>query len=245
MSDYPRILNAGDSALVVEFGDAVDAAINQSVYDFTAAIESDAPSGIGEIIPTYRSALVNFDPLVITHAEMESAIGEAISRSADLESDERQSLTFTLPVLYGGDGGPDLARVAEHNSITTDEVIRIHTSGVYRVFMLGFLPGFPYLGGMDERIATPRLTTPRISVPAGAVGIAESQTGVYPMDSPGGWNLIGLTPVQFFDPGATPPVPIQPGSFIKFESKTPAQIEEIKQQIADDTYEMPTGGMPT
>jgi inhibitor of KinA len=242
MPDYPRILNAGDSALVVEFGDAVDAAINQSVYDFTAALESADRPGIGEIIPTYRSALVNFDPLVITHSEMEAVIGDAISRSSVAESHERESLTFTLPVLYGGDDGPDLARVAEHNSITAEEVVRIHTSGVYRVFMLGFLPGFPYLGGMDEQIATPRLATPRISVPAGAVGIAESQTGVYPMDSPGGWNLIGLTPVQFFDPNATPPVPIQLGSFIRFESKTASEIEEVKQRIADGEYEIPTEG---
>jgi KipI family sensor histidine kinase inhibitor len=242
MPDYPRILNAGDSALVVEFGDAVDAAINQSVYNFSAALESDALPGVREIIPTYRSALVNFDPLVITHVEIEEAIDRAISRATALDTDERRSLTFTLPVLYGGDDGPDLARVAEHNSIRPEDVVRIHTSGVYRVFMLGFLPGFPYLGGMDERIATPRLATPRISVPAGAVGIAESQTGVYPMDSPGGWNLIGLTPVQFFDPNAAPPVPIQPGSFIRFESKAAAEIEEIRQQISDGTYEIPAEG---
>jgi KipI family sensor histidine kinase inhibitor len=245
MPDYPRVLNAGDSALVVEFGDAVDADINQSVYDFTASIESDAPTGIGEVIPTYRSALVNFDPMVVTHAEMEMAIQAAISRSQSLSSDERQPLTFTLPVYYGGEAGPDLERVAEHNAITTEEVVRIHTSGAYRVFMLGFLPGFPYLGGMDERIATPRLATPRISVPAGAVGIAESQTGVYPMDSPGGWNLIGLTPVSFFDPSANPPAPIQPGSFIRFESKTESEIEVIKLQIAGGAYEIPVEGAST
>lgn len=242
MPDYPRILNAGDSALVVEFGNSVDAATNRSVYDFNAALESEGLAGVQEIIPTYRSALVNFDPLVITHVEIEKAIDRAIARANVLGTDERQSLTFTLPVLYGGDDGADLARVAEHNNITPDDVIRIHTSGVYRVFMLGFLPGFPYLGGMDERIATPRLATPRISVPAGAVGIAESQTGVYSMDSPGGWNLIGLTPVQFFDPDATPPVPIQPGSFIRFESRTAPEIEQIKQQISDGSYEISAEG---
>ena len=130
MPDYPRILNAGDSALVVEFGDAVDAAINQSVYNFSAALESDALPGVREIIPTYRSALVNFDPLVITHVEIEEAIDRAISRATALDTDERRSLTFTLPVLYGGDDGPDLARVAEHNSIRPEDVVRIHTSGV-------------------------------------------------------------------------------------------------------------------
>ncbi|NQW19029.1 MAG: 5-oxoprolinase subunit PxpB [Chloroflexi bacterium] len=242
MPDYPRILNAGDSALVVEFGDAVDADINQSVYDFTAALELDSTFGVGEIIPTYRSALVNFDPLVISHVDVESAISRAISRSSATDTDERQPLIFTLPVQYGGEGGPDLERVAEHNNVTPDEVVRIHTSGVYRVFMLGFLPGFPYLGGMDERIATPRLATPRISVPAGAVGIAESQTGVYPMESPGGWNLIGLTPVQFFDPNVSPPVPIQPGSFIRFESKTADEIEKIKTQITAGEYVIPADG---
>jgi inhibitor of KinA len=240
MSRYPRVLNAGESAFVVEFGDSIDLAINERVYRFVAALEAAAVDGIGEIVPTYRSALVNFNPLALERSAVESAIDDAMASADRDQAGPHRGVTYLLPVLYGGDAGPDLGRVADHNGLSESEVIEIHSAGIYRVFMLGFLPGFPYLGGLDPRIATPRLSTPRVSVPAGAVGIAHLQTGVYPMKSPGGWNLIGLTPIAFFDPGSSPPTPIQPGSNIRFIPVEGDRYEEIKRAVNAGGYDLET-----
>jgi KipI family sensor histidine kinase inhibitor len=149
---------------------------------------------------------------------------------------QQQRRVFELPVAYWGEHGPDLATVAQHNGISEDEVIRIHSSTAYRVYMLGFSPGFPYLGGMDSRIACPRLKTPRTRVPAGSVGIAESQTGVYPNASPGGWQLIGRTPVRLFDPAQAPPSVLQPGHFVRFAAVPPDQFAAIEAQVAKGEY---------
>jgi KipI family sensor histidine kinase inhibitor len=148
-----------------------------------------------------------------------------------------------IPVLYGGDGGPDLDHVADHNSLTVDEVVSIHSRPQYLVYMLGFSPGFPYLGGMDERIETPRLDTPRTIIPAGSVGIAEKQTGVYPTATPGGWQIIGLTPLNFFDPDADPPSLLEPGDLIRFvpidQDEFDAIADEVKQSVYQTLTEAP------
>ena len=152
---------------------------------------------------------------------------------------------YRVPVAYGGDDGPDLERVAEHAGMDAGQVVEIHSGGVHQVYMLGFLPGFPYLGGMDQSIACPRLETPRIRVPAGSVGIAESQTGVYPADSPGGWNLIGRTPVPLFDVSGTSrksrksPAAIEPGGFVQFVSTDPEEMAEIQAEISGGRYAIP------
>ncbi len=242
MSDYPRILTAGDSALVVEFGDAIDPAVNRRVYDLAAAIEAAGVNGVSELVPTYRSLLVGYDCLETSFDETRSALEDLLSeRSRQPAGDDTPSGTlFEIPVAYGGESGPDLGRVAEHAGMSTDEVVEIHSSVAYRVYMLGFLPGFPYLGGMDQRIACPRLETPRLRVPAGSVGSAESQTGVYPMDSPGGWQLIGRTPAPLFDPESEPPAALSPGSFVRFISKSATEIAEIESAVAGGTYRLPS-----
>ena len=147
-----------------------------------------------------------------------------------------QKEIIEVPVLYGGEYGPDIENIASHNNLSVEEVIKIHTSGEYLVYMLGFTPGFPYLGGMDKRIATPRLTTPRTKIPAGSVGIAGEQTGLYPIESPGGWQLLGRTPLNFFDPMKENPFIVTSGQYIKFTAISKKEYDEITEQVKNGTY---------
>lgn len=236
----PRILICGEDALVVEFGDAVDPAINDRVYALAESVEAAGHASVVELVPTYRSLLVQYDVELSTVDDMTSFLDGLVGRMGPVKDndDNGPRRIYELPVKYGGEQGEDLDDVAEHAGVTADEVIAIHSGTDYRVFMLGFAPGFPYLGGMDERIATPRLASPRVRVPAGSVGIAESQTGVYPMASPGGWRLIGNTPVSLFDPASDPPVPFLPGSFIRFVPVTSEEAERVARQVADGTYDV-------
>ena len=240
MTAYPRILTAGDSGLVVEFGAEIDPAVNRSVYGFTAAFEEVAVTGVTELVPTYRSVLIHFDPLQLPPQRLQTEVDSVLAQLGDtIAGTVRSAPLYRIPVAYGGEDGPDLERVAEHAGMDADRLIEIHSGGAYQVYMLGFLPGFPYLGGMDQSIACPRLETPRVKVPAGSVGIAESQTGVYPADSPGGWNLIGKTPVPLFDPAKDPPAAIEPGSFVQFVPTGPDEIGTIRAEISAGGYTIP------
>ena len=214
--EHPRILPVGDSALLIEYGSGIDPAVNTRVYSLIDRIEVAGKPAVTELVPTYRSLLVQYDPLVSGYGEMLSFMGDLVSGTEDSQSSAAEPRIIELPVVYGGEDGPDLETVAEHAGLSTQEVIEIHSGTGYRVYMIGFAPGFPYLGGLDERIACPRLKTPRISVPAGSVGIAESQTGVYPNASPGGWQIIGRTAVRLFDPEKSSPSLITPGSEVRF-----------------------------
>ncbi|HEX8042688.1 5-oxoprolinase subunit PxpB [Candidatus Deferrimicrobium sp.] len=211
-----RMLAAGEQGLVIEFGDAIDPAVNARVHRLAHAISLRPIEGILEWVPTYRSLLVLFDPLLVARGDLAAGIGRL------LEGDEggRESLPtgriVELPVCYGGEFGPDLDFVARQNGISPEEAIAIHSSVLYLVYMLGFTPGFPYLGGMSSRLATPRLSSPRGKVPAGAVGIAGDQTGVYPVESPGGWRLIGRTPLRLFDPDREDSFLVAAGDFVRF-----------------------------
>jgi inhibitor of KinA len=212
----PRILPAGDSAILVEFGEVIDPVVNSRVYALFDAVEKSLGDKVVEMIPTYRSLLVVYNPVEITFGEISDQVGGLLD---GIQGDSETSTTreiIELPVVYGGEDGPDLDHVAEHAGISTQEVIDIHSGTGYLVYMLGFAPGFPYLGGLDERIACPRLTTPRVKVPVGSVGIAESQTGVYPNESPGGWQLIGRTAVPLFDVQRENPSLIKPGAEVRF-----------------------------
>ena len=169
-----------------------------------------------EVLPTYRSVLVYYDPLVCSYSEMFDAVNGAGERLVEPVNVNSSLKIIEIPVVYGGDDGPDLDFVADHAGITEDAVIELHSGTDYRVYMLGFSPGFPYLGGLDERIAAPRLKTPRVLVPAGSVGIAESQTGVYPNAGPGGWRIIGRTSVPLFDVNSSTPSLITPATKVRF-----------------------------
>jgi inhibitor of KinA len=226
MYDALKILPAGDQALVVEFGDTIEPEANRMVRELDSAIEALGMPGVLETVPTYRSLLVQYDPV-------KTSFDEILSRFAQLVTDlDEQSVgtsrVVRIPTLYGGEAGPDLEYVAEHAGIGTGDVIQIHSGTDYLVYMMGFSPGFPYLGGLSDLLTTPRLTTPRAAVPVGSVGIAETQTGVYPVTSPGGWRIIGRTPVRLFDPEASPPALLRAGDYLRF---VPLESEDSYQQI--------------
>ena len=235
----PRILPVGDAAVLVEFGESIDPAINDRVYSFAESVTAADIEGIEELVPTYRSLLVQYDLHKVTYEDVAARLGE-FARVAESPADTAPggNVVVYIPMAYGGEFGPDLEAVADHNGLSSKEVIDIHSGTGYRVFMLGFAPGFPYLGGMDERIACPRLQTPRIRVVAGSVGIAESQTGVYPNDSPGGWRIIGRTPVKLFDPEAEPPAAILPGSRVVFQPVSETEYRSIAAEVEAGDYKI-------
>lgn len=233
--DNPRFFPAGDMALVAELGDAISPAINRRVRSLTDALEEDGVPGVFDFLPTYRSVLVYFDPLVATSGEVQDSIERLLQRAQSTDTSTRN--VVHLPTLYGGDLGPDIAFVAQHSGIDEQEVIRMHSGTDYLVYMMGFSPGFAYLGGLDERLATPRLQSPRTEIPPGAVGIAETQTGVYPVASPGGWQLIGRTPVRLFDPARERPVLLNAGDYVRFvpiESRE--HYDDIFRQVDAGEY---------
>jgi KipI family sensor histidine kinase inhibitor len=213
---FPRLITAGDSAIVVELGSEIDPGVNSQVFVLAELIRNAEIPAVVELVPTYRSLLVSYNPLVSRYDEMVDRLGDIVDQVKVAAESAEDARIVELPVVYGGEDGPDLGSVAEHSGLSAQEVIDIHSGVDYRVYMIGFAPGFPYLGGLDERIATPRLKTPRIKVPAGSVGIAESQTGVYPNASPGGWRLIGRTAKKLFDVGNSSPSLITPGSKVRF-----------------------------
>lgn len=235
MYDKPLFFPAGDLALVVELGDAISTEINRKVRSLTDALEEGSIPGVFDFLPTYRSVLVYYDPLIVTAGEVRDGI-KRLLESAEVTDTSTRHIVH-IPTLYGGDMGPDIAFVAEHNGIDEREVIRIHSGADYLVYMMGFSPGFAYLGGLDERLATPRLQSPRTEIPAGAVGIAETQTGVYPMASPGGWQLIGRTPLKLFDPPRARPVLLSAGDYVRFVSiESQEAYDDILLQVESGEY---------
>jgi len=219
MYEKVKYLIAGDRAIVVEFGDKIEEQVNSKIRSLTVAIEQEGIIGINETIPTYRSLMVIYDPLLIELEKLIGAIKTIISRMHELKLTDAK--VIEIPILYGGEYGPDIEFVADHNKISIDEVIKIHTDMEYLIYMIGFTPGFPYLGGMSDKIEAPRLQNPRTKIPAQSVGIAGKQTGIYPVESPGGWQLIGRTPVKLYDPFREEPVLLNAGDYIKF-----VQIDE-------------------
>lgn len=208
-----RFLPCGDQAVTVEWGSTIDEHINRQVHAFARKVEALSHPAITEVVPTYRSATVHYRPEVLSYEELKHLLAPLAQGSAE-EAEELP--VVEIPVCYGGEYGPDLLEVAQHCSLTPEEVIARHTAPTYRIYMLGFTPGFPYLGGMDPSIAAPRRKEPRIHIPAGSVGIAGEQTGVYPIVSPGGWQLIGRTPLRLFDPQKEQPILLSAGAGIRF-----------------------------
>jgi inhibitor of KinA len=208
----------GDRSLLVELGDEISPAINQSVQELFTGIDSNPSKGILDLVPSYRSLLVIYDPLCISLNEIKAGIID-IWKNPD-QSGLPQPQTVKIPVVYGGERGPDLQQVAQYHDLTPQEVIGFHTGPIYRVYMIGFTPGYPYLGEVLDAIATPRRETPRTLVPKGSVGIAQKQTGIYSIDSPGGWQIIGWTPVKLFDPHRQPPSHLVMGDRVQFHAIT-------------------------
>lgn len=210
----PRIHPLGDSSVLVQLGDEIDFTINQRVHTLANLIDSSALDGIIETVPAYATLLVHYDPLNLSYAQVKNYLRARITQVE--ESDFRKPRQVEVPVRYGGEYGPDLDFVASHCGLPVEDVIRIHAERIYTIFMMGFTPGFPYMGTLDDAIITPRLPTPRTRVPAGTVAIAGSQTGIYSIDSPGGWQLIGWTPLKLFAPESDSPFLFSPGDEVKF-----------------------------
>ncbi|KGX85151.1 5-oxoprolinase subunit PxpB [Pontibacillus marinus] len=227
----------GDSGLTIVVDDTISPEVNQKVLALAKAVEQNEFRSIIEVVPAYTTIAVYFDPLVTSYDYLSKSIHKTWK---DLEiGDESISREeVIIPVLYGGEKGPDLETVAQHNGLTPEDVISRHKASDYLVYMIGFLPGFPYLGGLDKKLTTPRLETPRQEVQAGSVGIADQQTGVYPLDSPGGWNIIGHTPVKLFDPEREEPFLLKAGQSIRFKEVNEDEWHSIQERVKRGTYEI-------
>lgn len=215
---------------MVEFENVVSIEVNSLVRTLGLALESARVPGLIEVVPTYRSLGVQFDPLATSGAVLQGQIEGVLARMnpADLPPPR----LVELPTVYGGEYGPDLPFVAEHADLPEAEVIRLHSEATYHVYMIGFSAGFAYLGGLPERLHTPRLPSPRTRTPKGSVAIGGSQTGAYPADTPGGWRIIGRTPVELFDPRREPPTPMLPGDQVRFVPIGPAEYLRALQAKA-------------
>lgn len=236
MYDKIKFLTAGDSAIVMEFGDTIEKEINARIAAVVENLKNKKIDGILDILPTYRSILINYDPVKISYGEMMDILKGLSKADPNKQSDEVRLIE--IPTLYGGEYGPDIDFVAENAKMSKEEVIKIHSGTDYLVYMMGFIPGFTYLGGLDERIATPRLKSPRLKIDPGSVGIAGSQTGMYPLESPGGWQLIGRTPLKLFDDTKEPPVFIQAGNYIRYVPIDQKEYDKIKNEVENDTYKV-------
>lgn len=211
-----RFRPMGDRSFLVELGENISPDVNGRVQQLMRQIQDARLPGVLELAPGYRSLLVVFDPLAIASDHLRERITEIDARPVSAGLTPAKQLT--VPVFYGGEYGPDLPAVADQIGISTDEVIRLHTGTVYRVYMIGFTPGYPYLGELPAELAVPRRSTPRTRVPKGSVGIAQRQTGIYPVESPGGWQIIGWTPIELFDPARPLPSLLEMGDRVKFEA---------------------------
>lgn len=211
----------------MEFADFIDPKVNERIRAVAGQLTLDMPAGVCEIIPAYCALILVYDP-VITDPDTLMPVLKRLNKNLD-NAQVLKPLVVELPVCYHPSLGPDLDHVAEVNGLTPEEVVAIHTAVLYPIYMIGFTPGFPYLGGLSERLHTPRLSTPRTHVPAGSVGIANNQTGIYPIDSPGGWQIIGRCPVKLFDPLRENPILLTAGDRLKFTSIPLDEYNRIKE----------------
>ncbi|AIE58998.1 5-oxoprolinase subunit PxpB [Bacillus methanolicus] len=232
-----RLHPLGDNAVIIELGEDINLETQQKVKMITSFLDKTPPEWMIEYIPSFTTVTIFYDPVKISYQHncdnlpYDFVCSQLQQLLAELKDDKTITPRLVeIPVCYGGEFGPDLEYVAAFNGLTTEEVIHIHSSGDYLVYMIGFAPGFPYIGGMSEKIATPRRETPRLKIPSGSVGIAGKQTGVYPIETPGGWQLIGRTPLKLFRPDEEPPSLLMAGDKIKF---VPISYNDYKEMEED------------
>ena len=228
----PTISPVGDRAISIDFGQVIDPKINRYIRQTIERIKELQLEGIIELVPTYCALLVEYDAMVYSYSEICNIIEPTLDEGMTDTTNELVTVV-EVPTVYGGEFGPDLSFVASHNHLSEDEVISIHSGTDYLVYMLGFIPGFTYLGGMDPRIATPRLSSPRTLIPAGSVGIAGEQTGTYPSDSPGGWQIIGRTPVTMYDMSKAQAALLNAGDYVRYVPIDKSEFHRIKALGAD------------
>ena len=215
-----RLIN--EQSLMIYFENEISENTYEKVNKTVQYIQNQKHKDIIDTVPSYRAILITFDNMSIDGTKLI----------------ENLELSITVPVVYGGEFGPDLDEVASYNNLTNEEVIDIHTQQAYLIYMLGFMPGFPYLGGLDKRIHTPRRSEPRVKIDAGSVGIANNQTGLYPLDSPGGWQIIGRTPLKVFDLNRDPMTIYEAGDYIQFKAITQSEYDQIVSDINDEHFEI-------
>ena len=229
-----KILPAGETCLFVDFGEVIDLAVNGRVQSLARALEERPFRGMKELVPTYRSLSIYFDPLTVDLPALRTRLGDELAKPFAAERAGRREVR--VPVLFGGECGPDLGEVAAHTGLTEDEVVKRYCDSPLYCYMNGFTPGFPYLGGMDPALTTPRLKTPRELIPANSVAIGGAQAGAYSIASPGGWRIIGRVPYDLYDPRRDPAVAITSGLWGKFYPVTAARYAEIQEQIKSSEY---------
>ncbi|MBE6106622.1 5-oxoprolinase subunit PxpB [Anaerovibrio lipolyticus] len=227
-----RILTVGDCAVSVEFGQEISLEINHKVMALKMVLEQKPIRGIVEMIPTYCSLLIQYDPMDLRYGQLREKLYTLVNQLDKVEMPPKQ--VVEIPVAYGGEYGPDLGEVARVHNISEEEVIKLHSEPEYPIYMLGFVAGFPYLGGMNKAIATPRKKSPRLKIEAGSVGIAGEQTGIYSVESPGGWQIIGRTPLQLYDVNRNEPVLLKAGQYIKFKPITKEEFRAMENEHKGD-----------
>ena len=228
----PTISPVGDRAISIDFGQVIDPKINRHIRQTIERIKELQLEGIIELVPTYCALLVEYDAMLYSYSDICNIIEPTLEEGMTDTTNELVTVV-EVPTVYGGDFGPDLSFVATHNHLSEDEVVSIHSGTDYLVYMLGFIPGFTYLGGMDPRIATPRLSSPRTLIPAGSVGIAGEQTGTYPSDSPGGWQIIGRTPVTMYDMSKAQAALLNAGDYVRYVPIDESEFHRIRLLGAD------------
>lgn len=229
-------LVSGDAALVVEFGDRIDLALNDRVLQLDGLVREAKLPGIVETLPTIRSLMIHYDPLVTDSASVMAGI-EKLLGSGNVKP--RQSRLWRIPACYAAAHAPDLAEVAQQTGLGIDDIIRIHSRTRFQVYMLGFSPGFPYMGDLPAALELPRRADPRVRVPQGSIAIAGAMTSIYPVESPGGWHLIGATPIRLFDVRWPRPALLSAGDMVSFEPIAPGEFVAIQAAVAANTYQVP------
>jgi len=224
-----RVLNSGDTALVVEFGDRIDRAISDRVLALRGRVDAARIPGVVETVPTFRSLMVHYDPLTVRAAELTGTLKTLLEGAKALDRVRR---LWRVPVCYEAELAPDLADVAARTRLGPDEVVRLHSSVRYHVYMVGFLPGYPYMGDLPAPLRLPRRADPRVRVPPGSVAIATAMTAIYPVECPGGWHLIGTTPIGIFDTATEPPALFAPGDAVEFEPIDRATFDRLQVRTA-------------
>ncbi|MDU6773400.1 MAG: 5-oxoprolinase subunit PxpB [Veillonella parvula] len=241
----PTISPVGDCAISIDFGQAIDPKINRQIRQAIEQIKLLQLDGIIELVPTYCALLVQYDAMVYSYSDICRILEPTLQESVTDSANELVTIV-EIPTVYGGEFGPDLGFVASYNHLSEAEVVSIHSGTDYLVYMLGFIPGFTYLGGMDPRIATPRLSSPRTLIPAGSVGIAGEQTGTYPSDSPGGWQIIGRTPVTMYDMSKEQAALLQAGDYVRYVSIDENEFHRVKSlgmEYIPSIYEIESGDL--
>lgn len=229
-----RFRACGDAALTVEFGDTIDREFSEAVLGLDGRLRACELAGLIETVPTFRSLLIEYDPLVLSLADVEVAVEAALLGE---RRESRPGRRFELPVCYEPAVAPDLEQVAARAGLDTDGVVRLHTGVDFHVYMIGFLPGFPYMGDLPEPLVQPRRQEPRVRLPAGSVAIATSMTAVYPLESPGGWHLIGRTPLWMFDQRREQPVFLAPGDSLSFQRIDRKSFDRIAREVEAGTFD--------